>query len=120
MTEQSARPAMTMREIRTALGHTDPPIQIEATRYSVSMLPRDDANFHAYVIFVQRRDDGWGITDGLGWVEGPNGHWHLDYHEALTFAELDDALALARKLAPGRTAKGITAAEAYRRTHPDA
>jgi hypothetical protein len=92
-----------------------PEILVEATRYLVSLLPRGDADFNAFALYVQRRHDGWGITDGLGWVEGPNGHWHLDYYEALVFDELDDALALARKLAPGKRAKGITATEAHRR-----
>ncbi|MFJ3537020.1 hypothetical protein ACIPQA_16305 [Streptomyces sp. NPDC090109] len=94
-----------------------PEVTVTATRYTVSLLPADDINHRAYALYVQQRSDGWGITDGFGWVEGPGGHWNLDYHEALTFAELDDALALARKLAPDYPVNGITAAEAYRRTH---
>ncbi|WP_282696305.1 hypothetical protein [Streptomyces sp. CC208A] len=93
-----------------------PEVTVTATRYTVSLLPADDINHRAYALYVQRRPDGWGITDGVGWVEGPGGHWHFDYYEALTFAELDDALALARRLAPGKRVNGITAAEAYRRT----
>ena len=117
MTDQPARPAMTMGEIRKALGHTDPPVLVEATRYAVSVLPRHDVNFNAYVLHVQRRRDGWGITDGFGWLEGPNGHWTLDHYEAKSFTDLDDALAVARQLAPGVVCNGVTAAEAYRRTH---
>jgi hypothetical protein len=67
-----------------------------------------------------RRRKGWGITDGAGWIEGPTGHWTLDYYEAMDFTELNDALALARKLAPGVNVNGCTALDAYRRTHPNA
>lgn len=117
MTDQPGRPAMTMREIRTALGHTDPPVLVEATRYTVSVLPRDDVNFNAYALYVQRRRGGWGITDGAGWVADWQHRWTLDHYDALLFAELTDALALARKLAPGVTVNGATAIDAYRRTH---
>jgi len=95
-----------------------PEVTVTATRYTVSLLPADDINHRTYALYVQHRSDGWGITDGAGWVEGPIGHWHLDYYEALTFAELDDALALARRLAPYYRVNGRTAAEAYRITHP--
>lgn len=117
MTDQPPRPAMTMREIRTALGHTDPPVLVEATQYTVSVLPRDDVNFNAHALYVQRKRGGWGITDGAGWVEGPNGHWTLDFYEALVFDDLAEALALARKLAPTVSVNGRTALDAYRRTH---
>jgi hypothetical protein len=117
MADQPGRPAMTMREIRTALGHTDPPVLVEATRYAVSVLPRNDVNFNAYALYVQRRRDGWGITDGAGWVADWQRHWTLDHYDALLFPELDDALTFARKLAPGHRVNGITAVEAYRRTH---
>ncbi|MFE5301832.1 hypothetical protein [Streptomyces sp. NPDC056632] len=120
MTDRSSRPAMTMGEIRKALGYTDPPVLVEATRYSVSVLPHADINFHAYALYVQRRRDGWGITDGAGWVESRSGHWTLDSHDALAFPTPGPALALARKFAPGWVVNGITATEAYRRTHPDA
>jgi hypothetical protein len=38
----------------------------------------------------------------------------------MDFTELNDALALARKLAPGVNVNGCTALDAYRRTHPNA
>ncbi|MFB7359614.1 hypothetical protein [Streptomyces gardneri] len=92
-----------------------PEVLVEATRYSVSLLPRDDVNFNTFVLYVQLRRDGWGITDGLGWVEGYTGFMTLDSYEALVFAELDDALALARKMAPNIGAPGRTATDAYKR-----
>lgn len=95
-----------------------PEVTVTATRYTVSLLPANDINHHTYALNVVLRHDGWGITDGFSWIEGPGGHWHIDRHEALTFAELDDALALARRLAPGYRVNGRTAAEAYRITHP--
>lgn len=91
-------------------------ILVETTRYSVSLLPRGDSNFHSYALHVQRRRDGWGITDGAGWVESLTGHWTLDHYEALTFPTPEPALVLARKVAPNVTVNGITASEAYRRT----
>ncbi|MFD5875667.1 hypothetical protein [Streptomyces sp. NPDC060322] len=95
-----------------------PEVLVEVTRYSVCVLPRGDINFTAFVMYVQRRRDGWGITDGAGWVASVTGQWTLDHYDALTFAELEDALSLARKLAPDRRINGHTAMDAYRRTHP--
>lgn len=92
-----------------------PEVLVEATRYSVSLLPRDDVNFNAYALYVQRRRDGWGITDGHGWVEGHTGWMTLDSYEALVFPELDDALALARKIVPTVAVNGRTATDAYNR-----
>lgn len=97
-----------------------PEVLIEAVRYAVSVLPRDDINFHAYALYVQRRRNGWGITDGAGWIESRTGTWTLDHYEALDFPSLESALALARKIAPSWTVNGITATEAYHRTHPAA
>ena len=97
-----------------------PQVHVEATRYEVSVLPRGHANFNLFVLYVQHRRDGWGITDGAGWVASVAGHWTLDHYDALTFAALDDALAMARKLAPSRRAMGHTATDAYYRTHPGA
>ncbi|MGW4703742.1 hypothetical protein [Streptomyces sp. NPDC004285] len=92
-----------------------PEILIEATRYSVSLLPRDDVNFNAFALHVQRRRDGWGITDGFGWVEGHTGYMTLDSYEALVFPELDDALDMARKIVPTISVNGYTATDAYSR-----
>lgn len=94
-----------------------PEVTVTATRYTVSLLSTDDVNYRAYALYVDRRRDGWGITDGAGWVESRTGTWTLDHYEALTFPTPEPALALARKIAPGWTVNGITAAEAYRRTH---
>ncbi|MFE7509721.1 hypothetical protein ACFU8I_00545 [Streptomyces sp. NPDC057540] len=97
-----------------------PEVLVEATRYSVSVLPRDDINVRTYALYVERRRDGWGITDGSAWVVSLHGHWSLNYDAAITRPDLDDALAIARRLAPEYRVNGITATEAYHRTHPDA
>ncbi|WP_435601312.1 hypothetical protein [Streptomyces sp. C10-9-1] len=98
---------------------TQPPeATVEAVRYAVSVLPADDINFNAYALYVQRRRDGWGITDGAGWVETRTGTWTLDHYEALTFPTPEPALALAQRFALRRTVNGISVTEAYQRTHP--
>ncbi|MFH8717270.1 hypothetical protein [Streptomyces zaomyceticus] len=97
-----------------------PEILVEATRYTVSLLPRYDINFNAFALHVQRRRDGWGITGGHGWVEGHAGWMTLDSYEALVFPELDDALALARKIAPTIGVNGHTATDAYNRRMAEA
>lgn len=94
-----------------------PEVTVTATRYAVSLLPADDVNYRAYALYVDRRRDGWGITDGAAWVVSLDGHWSLNFDAAITRPDLDDALAIARRLAPMYRVNGITAAEAYRRTH---
>ncbi|MFE0647452.1 hypothetical protein ACFVZH_02525 [Streptomyces sp. NPDC059534] len=127
MPDQPARPAMTMSEIRTALGYTEPPVLVEVTRYEVSVLPRDDINRKYFTLFVDNRGDGrWSVNDGHGcyaadgtWAAGMK-PFHLDGWENSHRFSLDEALTLAKRLAPSVSVNGHTAAEAYRRTHPDA
>ncbi|GHG15355.1 hypothetical protein ACFFSH_39355 [Streptomyces filamentosus] len=95
-----------------------PEVIVTATRYTVSLLPADDINHRAYALNVVLRQDGWGITDGAAWIVSVDGYWSLDYDAAITRPHLDDALALARRLAPGYRVNGRTAVEAYRITHP--
>ena len=126
MTEQPARPAMTMREIRTALGHTDPPVLVEVGRYEVSLLPRGDINRKYFTLFVENRGGGrWAVHDGHGcyaadgtWAAGIKPFERPDWETTHRF-DLDDALALARKLAPTVSVNGHTALDAYRRTQSD-
>lgn len=132
MDENPSRPAMTMREIRTALGHTDPPVQVDVTRYEVSVLPADDINRKHFTLYVEYQrhwypgGGQWSVHDGHDCfsadgvqadgitVYGRDDDW-IKAHRF----DLETALALARKLAPNVTVNGHTATEAYRRTHPD-
>lgn len=132
MSQPEPRPAMTMRQIREGLGHVKPGIP-EATAlpttYVVSCLPEGHDARLAYTINVQYRGEGlyaivrnalrfWG-TDGT-WQYKPN--WDEDGGEAEAQAEEkwlaahrfghDEALRLARELAPTLTYRGLTVADA--------
>lgn len=128
MTDQPARPAMTMSEIRTALGYTDPPVLVEITRYEVSVLPHDDVNRPSFTITVEARGAGrWAVCRHRQCLDA-NGMWswesvpseRTDEWLAAHRFDLDTALRLARKKAPHLVTNGHTAVDAYRRTHPDA
>jgi hypothetical protein len=94
----------------------DPIVSI--TRYAVSVLPVDDINRKYFVLYVELKPHGWIVTDGHQYY-GPNDGVELSQSTAHHFADYDDALAVARRLAPDLTVNGHTATEAYRRTHPD-
>ena len=115
MTDQM--PAKTMREIREGLGHVkpgDPEVIVSVTRYAVSVLPPGDINRKYFTLFVELGRDGWTVHDGHG-SYGADGEWEPGRLNAHAFADYDDALALARRLAPDVTVNGHTALEAYQR-----
>ncbi|MET9953531.1 hypothetical protein ABZ135_18540 [Streptomyces sp. NPDC006339] len=125
MTDQPARPAMTMRDIRTALGHSEPPVLVEATRYEVSVLPFDDINRGSFTISVEARGEGrWAVSRHRQCLDA-NGNWswesipseRTDDWLAQHRFDLDTALSLARKAAPHLVVNGHTALDAYHRTH---
>ena len=112
------RPAMTMREIREGLGHVkpgQPEVIVSVTRYTVSVLPAGDINHKYFALHVELKRDGWIVTDGHGFY-GPAGARELSQSTAHHFADYDDALALARKLAPVLTVNGRSATEVWQRT----
>ena len=114
------RPAMTMREIRDALGHTtpdQPEVIVSITRYAVSVLPADDINHRYYALHVELKPRGWVVHNGHEYY-ATDGTWQPSQSLAHHFADLDDALSLARESAPDLTVNGHTAVDAYRRTHP--
>lgn len=119
MTDSSARPAMTMRQVREGLGHIkpgQPEVLVEITRYEVSVLPADDINRKHFALYVDRtRNGSWIVNDGHGGYD-IDGDWAPGLAVAHEFNDYDDALALARKLAPNVTVNGHTATEAYHRT----
>lgn len=111
-------PAMTMREIREGLGHIQagqPEVIVDVTRYTVSVLPADDINHRTFALYVELKRDGWIVTDGHEYY-GPAGSRELSQSTAHHFADYDDALALARELAPALTVNGRTATEIWQRT----
>lgn len=124
MTEQ---PAMTMREIREALGHVQPGVPVatcQATVYEVSVLPEGDINRPVYAITVQYRGEGrWAVIRNSSCL-GADGLWDFGVKEydrgadwlAAHRFDLDTALRLARDAAPHISVNGHTATDAYRRT----
>lgn len=118
MTDQPTRPAVTMREARERLGHIQPgqpEVLVSITQYTVSVLPADDINHRNFALTVELTPRGWIVTDGhSGYdTDGTAHHGEARWHP---FADYDDALAVARRLAPGLTVNGHTATDAYRRT----
>ena len=111
-----------MREIREDLGHVkpdEPEVLVSITRYAVSVLPPSDINRRYFTLHVELTHRGWIVTDGHGGYDADGG-WEPGTLGAHPFADYDDALSLARRLAPGLTVNGHTAVEAYQRTHPTA
>lgn len=122
-------PAMTMRQIREALGHATPGVPdaiVQPTEYEVSILPEGDVNRSVYTITVQYRgDNAWAVTRH-GSCLGADGEWEFgvkeydrgdDWLKAHRF-DLTTALRLAQKAAPHIVVNGRTALDAYHRTHP--
>ncbi|MER6601137.1 hypothetical protein [Streptomyces parvus] len=121
MNTQPARPAMTMREIREHLGHVTPglpDVDVTVTRIEVSLLPEGDINRKYYRLFVERTVRGtWTVHDGHGGYD-IDGDWAPGLAVAHEFDDSDDAVVLAKRLAPNVTVNGLTAADAYRRSNP--
>jgi hypothetical protein len=95
----------------------EPEVLVAITRYTVSVIPADDINRRYFTLFVELMRDGWVVSDGHAFYAGED-TWQPAQWLAYRFADVDDALALARRLAPGLTVNGHTAVEAYQRTHP--
>lgn len=122
------RPAMTMREITDALGHTTPGVprvNVQQTAYEVSILPEDDINRSVFTINVEYRGDGrWAAVRHHECLDAA-GEWSYemrpseredDWLDTHRF-DLGTALDLAKKAAPHIVVNGHTALDAYRRTH---
>lgn len=91
---------------------TEPEAIVAITRYEVSVLPPGDTGRRHFALYVEPTPRGWVVHDGhsgftaAGTVHHGEAHLH-------PFANLHEAVSLARHLAPGLTVNGITAAEAY-------
>ncbi|MFG3046295.1 hypothetical protein ACGFZR_15365 [Streptomyces sp. NPDC048241] len=119
----TGKPAMTMHEIREALGHVQPgtpEATVQITRYEVSVLPADDINRHVFTINVEYRGDGrWAVVRHQRCLNAA-GEWSWesipseredDWLAAHRFDETT-ALRLAREAAPHIVVNGHTAADA--------
>lgn len=91
---------------------------VSITRYEVSLLPCGDINRKYFTLFVELNRNGWTVHDGHGGY-GANGEWEPGRLNAYPFADYDDALALARRLAPSVTVNGHTARDAYLRAQAE-
>lgn len=123
------KPAMTMREIRDAMGHTIPGVpsaSVQITEYEVSILPEGDINRPSFAINVSYRGEGrWAVVRHRQCMNA-KGEWSWESipsereDEWLAEHRFDrmTALQLARKAAPHIVVNGQTAIEAYQRTHP--
>jgi hypothetical protein len=94
---------------------TPPETIVAVTRYTVSVFPEGDRDRKYYALHVELKPRGWIVTDGAAYY-GPDGSEEFSQSTAHHFADYDDALDLAKRLAPGLTVNGSTAAEVYRRT----
>jgi hypothetical protein len=94
-----------------------PEVIVAVTRYTVSVLPADDINHRYFALTVETTRRGWIVTDGHGGYAA-DGSWTPGPATAHAFADHDDALALAKELAPKVSVNGHTAIDAYHRTHP--
>lgn len=95
---------------------SEPEVLVSITRYAVSVLPPGDINRKYFTLFVELGRDGWTVHDGHFAYQG-DGTWQPGQGTAHRFADYDEALALAREIAPEMTVNGHTAVDAYRRTH---
>lgn len=140
MTQHTPGRAMTMREIREGLGHTVPADGIpepsaQITGYTVSCLPEGHDDRWTYSVRVSYRGEGlWSVQRRSQYVDAngtpsPGFSWSGGPDEPATQAEMDafdaeqavwlkahrfghdEALRLARELAPTLTYRGRSVAD---------
>ncbi|GAA2732132.1 hypothetical protein [Streptomyces nogalater] len=92
-----------------------PDVIVSLTRFTVSVLPANDVNHKAYALQVELKPHGWVVHDGHVYFD-PDGSEAFSQSTAYHFADHEDALALAKRLAPGLTVNGHTATEVYHQT----
>lgn len=98
---------------------TTPEPIVSITCYEVSVLPRGDINRRYFTLFVELTRGGWIVHDGHGAYD-TDGDWAPGLAVGHEYADYEDALALAKKLAPNVTVNGHTATDAYHRTQASA
>jgi hypothetical protein len=97
---------------------------VRITEYSVSCLPQDDVNADLFTLTVVERAPGrWAVTRGSfcydadgkrEFESNPTGRTE-EFRARFRFT-LDDALALAKRVAPTMTVNGRTVADVLART----
>jgi hypothetical protein len=101
-----------------------PEPSVLATRFEVSLLPEGNINRRHFTLYVEwRGGDTWAVTTGFHECLGSDGAWsyeslpseRTDEWIAAHRFDLETALKLAQKAAPGVTVNGWTAAQAYAR-----
>lgn len=116
----AARHAVARPEANGGPAATDQPeVIVSVTRYTVSVLPADDINHKYFALHVALKGDGWVVHNGHEFFTR-DGSWRPGLAAACRFADCDDALAVAREVAPHVTVNGHTAADAYRRAYLNA
>ncbi|MFD9721062.1 hypothetical protein [Streptomyces sp. NPDC059076] len=97
----------------TPLQPSMPAALVDVTRYEVSVLPATDINRKLFALHVERtRRDTWIVHNGHGAYD-IDGDWAPGTALAHEFATAEEALDLARRLAPNVTVNGHTATHAY-------
>lgn len=89
-------------------------MRVETDRYAVSPVPYGHPNYRDLVLFVVRRDHGWAITDGAGWIANERGAWTLNSYDALIFASSSQAKRIAARVADGIRLRAVRVLEAKR------
>lgn len=92
-----------------------PEVLVQATRYTVSVLPADDINHRSFALYVELQPGGWIVTTGHEYYTAA-GTWEPGMSAAHRFADYDEALVVATERAPHLDVNGHTAVDAYRRT----
>ncbi|MFD0393411.1 hypothetical protein ACFQ3Z_16395 [Streptomyces nogalater] len=82
-----------------------PDVIVSLTRFTVSVLPANDVNHKAYALQVELKPHGWVVHDGHVYFD-PDGSEAFSQSTAYHFADHEDALALAKRLAPGSPSTG--------------
>ncbi|MEU1088909.1 hypothetical protein ABZ401_19100 [Streptomyces sp. NPDC005892] len=89
---------------------------VTTVRHEVSIFPVGDINRKYFTLRVdQTRRGTWVVTNGT-YGYGGDDRWHFGYDSGAEYDNPDDAIALARRLAPDLKVNGATATEVYNRT----
>lgn len=99
---------------------------VEVTRYQVSCLPADHPDAHHFSLSVERRStnpDSWCVTDGA-YCYDLNGNAEYEANPSSRTDKfkrsfrhsLDEALQLAKRIAPTMTINGLTPAKVLARS----
>ena len=102
---------------------------VEVTRYQVSCLPSDDPDAYHFTLTVERRDvnpDRWAVMRGSFCLDAkgreeyePNPSSRTDAFKRRYRHSLEDALALAKRIAPTLTVMGHTVDDALARRNAE-